>query len=150
MGLLAWVVHRLLLPLLLSTALLAVVSWVAWRLLLRRQLQRWLHRHIAGLQVLLNPQLAFRIQSVGLESAALQWRGGRLCWVVKGMRAALLLQERTMPTGSSNSGGGRHAEQEHQRGGRNASFSHDAAAGECIVCLGQDRTRNDARRLTPQ
>lgn len=127
MGVLTWIVHRLLLPLLLTATPLALLGLLAWRLLLRRRLQRWLHGHIAGLQVLLNPQLALRIQSVALESAALQWRGGRLCWVVKGMRASLLLQERAIPTGSDS---------EEQRGARNASLSHDAAAGTYVLCLG--------------
>lgn len=127
MGVLTWIVQRLLLPLLLTTAALALLGLLAWRLLLRRRLQHWLQGHIAGLQVLLNPQLALRIQSVGLESAALQWRGGRLCWVVKGMQASLLLQERAIPTDSDS---------EEQRGGRSASLSHDAAAGAYVVAWG--------------
>ncbi len=127
---LAWCVQRLLLPLLLAGAASALLLLLAWRLLLRRRLPRWLQWHITGLQILLNPQLALRIQSVGLESASLRWRGGRLCWVVRGLRASLLLREGAVPKQQQKDGKQQQQQQQqHVAGVDTTSLAHDAAAG---------------------
>lgn len=126
MGWLALCLRRLLLPLLLTTAAALLLGLLAWRLLLRNRLPRWLKRHITGLQVLVSPQLALRVQSVGLESAAFEWRGKRLCWVIRGVRASLGLREGAV---------GDQKKQQQQARADPSSTAHDAAAGTCAFLV---------------